>query len=181
MVKTLMSTNANQSRSPSLIDGLQSKPIKTPAHLRKAQILALQTAGWTQERIAQHFGVSRSTIITDLQDLQPARDQVEAALSKLVSALDTLQTVEDVALNYVELAQEAHNEAVRLGAQQRIDDLRGIVTEKERIRAKQSEVIANQPMFVLPAGAQVSVTVNQVQPAVRDITPEDGSGHGNGE
>src|SRR6185369_8324825 len=98
------------SDNSSLIDKPSTKP-KTPAHLRKAQILALKTAGWTQERIAQHFGVSRSTIANDVSELQPAKEQVESALSQLVAHIDSLHDIQASATTYVDLATKAKNEA----------------------------------------------------------------------
>lgn len=134
---------------------------KTPASLRKPQILAMQTAGMTQTEIAEQLGVSRRSIVRDLEELQPAREQVEAVLSQLVNKIDSLHSVEESAENYVDLAKHAKNEAVRLATEDRISDFRGIITEKERIRAKAHQAPEPQPMFVLPAGAHVNVTVNQ--------------------
>src|SRR4030095_3056262 len=60
-----------------------------------------------------------------------------------------------------ELAMRAKNEAVSLGALQRIDDLDGIVTQKELVRTRRGAQSSPQPMFMLPPGANIHFTVNQ--------------------
>ncbi len=156
----LSATGVSTSKSPINVK-TRTKPHKTPPHIRKAQILALQTAGMTQNEIASKLGVSRSTIAADLIELRPAKEQVNTLLSDLQSELAELQTPKQIAVNYVALATNANNEAVRVGAQDRVLELRGVITERERLRTKQPDSSANQPMFILPAGCNVAVTFNQ--------------------
>ena len=139
----------------SLIDPHASKRRKVPQAQRKQEILALQVAGLTQTEIAQKLGVSRSSIVRDLEQLRPAQKAVNDRLSELQSEITAILPVKERAVKYAQLAKSAKNEAVSLGALQRIDDLDGIVTEKERIRAKRDEQPANQPMFVFQAGAKI--------------------------
>lgn len=134
---------------------------KLKAPQRRQQILALQTAGFTQAEIAAQLHCSVSTIKNDLQVLAPAKSLAAAQLEVLNAAIGKVISVEERAQKYAQLATKAKNEAVSLGALQRIDDLDGIVTEKERIRAKRDDQPANQPMFVLPPGANVNVTIHQ--------------------
>lgn len=135
---------------------------KTPHSIRKPQILSLQAAGLTQDQIAAEFGVSRSAIARDLKEIRPALNDAESRLARLSSAIESVITLKQRAAKYADLALNAKNEAVSAGVLARIDDLDGIVTEKERIRAKGSEPQAIVPMFALPSGAHVSVTVNNV-------------------
>jgi len=121
---------------------------------RKSQILALRAAGLTQTEIAKQFGVSRASIVRDFADLKPAADELDSRLNKLNSEISRVITVEARAKKYAKLATSAKNEAVSLGALQRIDDLDGIVTDKERLRAKQSEQ-PNRPMFVFNGGLSI--------------------------
>lgn len=143
------------SKSPVIDVANHLKPRKTPAHLRKTQILALEAAGLNQSQIAAKLGVSRRTIVQDLQEIKPAREQVSSLLSDIQSELAQLQTPKQIAENYVELAERAKNEAVRVGAQDKILELRDVVTTKELIRHKQVESPQNQPMFVFQAGAKI--------------------------
>lgn len=131
-----------------------NKRARLNAH-RAQTVLAMSAAGLSQKEIATKLNVSSKTIQRDVQSVKPTLDEAKAYIEEYQNHFDVIYPLEDSALDYVELATNAKNEAVRLGAQQRIDDLRGIVTEKERIRAKQSEVPANQPMFVFQAGAKI--------------------------
>ncbi len=123
---------------------------------RQKQVLALIAAGLTQKQIAAELGVSRASIARDCAELQPDTEQVEQRLQRLNQSIDQFVSVEQRARKYAELATKAKNEAVSLGALQRIDDLEGIVTDKERLRAKQSEQPANQAMFILAPGMNIS-------------------------
>ncbi len=114
----------------------------------------------TQDEIAATFGVSRRSIVRDLEDLRPAQAAVNDRLAALTTEITSAITVKQRAEKYAELATSAKNEAVSLGALQRIDDLDGIVTEKERLRSKGVEHSAPAPMFVLPQGANISMTFN---------------------
>lgn len=130
-------------------------------HLEK-KVLQLVAANpsLTQSEIAVMVKRSTKTIQRILQKNKTVIAETDELLS-LQNSLRVLQSMEDAALNYVELATSDKNGAVRLGAQQRIDELRGIVTEKDRMRAKSHDNAQPGPMFVLPPGAAVSVTVNQ--------------------
>ncbi len=144
-----------------LIDIADTKRRKVPSHLRKPQILAMQAAGMTQVQIAETLGVSRASITRDLETIRPAQEAVREQCVALMTEITSMLPMKDRAVKYVELAKHAKNEAVSLGALQRIDDLDGIVTEKERIRAKSGTTSEVQPMFVLPQGCNLSVTVNR--------------------
>ncbi len=123
---------------------------------RATKIAALIASGMSQRDIAKTLNISRSTVQRDIEDIKPGIAEAKDLISEYNEHFDRLYPLEQSAEDYVDLARNAKNEAVRLGAQQRVDDLRGIVTEKERIRAKQSEQPANQPLFVFQSGAQIS-------------------------
>ena len=145
-----------------MIDVPRSQPrTKLTQPQRKALITTLQLQGLNQSDIARQLGCSRKTIVRDIAELRPSeKAQLDRAKS-LIDEITCKLPTEKRAGKYVELATRAKNEAVSLAALQRIDDLEGIVTEKERIRAKAHQAPEPQPMFVLPAGAHVNVTVNQ--------------------
>ncbi len=81
---------------------------------------------------------------------------MESNLARLNTAIDRILSVDQKAEKYVALATTAKNEAVSLGALQRIDDLAGIVTEKELVRSKRNEPAAPTAMFSLPPGTSIS-------------------------
>ena len=79
------------------------------------------------------------------------------------------------------IAQGTDNPFAQLKAIERADDLDGIVTDIERLKTRRADEPRQRvPMFTLPEGARISVTVNQViptpsreenQPAMRNVTP----------
>ncbi len=151
---------------------------------RESAVIALKSNGLNHQEIAAELGLDRRTVGRYVADLKPAQDVVERAVEVLNAQIAKHITVESRAKKYASLAKDAKNEAVSLGALQRIDDLAGIVTEKELVRSKRNDVPDSQPMFVLPAGAMISVTVGtttcSVSPAnidrsdgVINVTPLD--------
>lgn len=132
-----------------------------PIHTRIVAIKSSQPH-LTHAQIGDLVGRSKRTVGRVLEDQADLVETLsETFLNALQEHLDTLQSSEDTALNYVELATSAKNEAVRLGAQQRIDDLRGIVTQKELVRTRRDEQAQPQPMFIMPPGTSVNVTIHQ--------------------
>lgn len=144
-----------------------TKRRKVPASIRQPQILALQAAGMTQEQIAQQMGVSRQSITRDLREIAPAKEAVVSKLASLVDEISVLLPSKRRAEEYASLATSAKNEAVRLGTLQRIDDLDGIVTEKELVRSKRNDPPAPTAMFMLPAGTSISFGVS----VTSEVTP----------
>lgn len=130
---------------------------------RSQAVLALRVAGLKQREIAQELGVELRTVQRDIHKAAAAQAVVRDTLSEMQAVLGETITVKTRAMRYAELATSAKNEAVSLGALQRIDDLQGIITEKERLRAKGADQAPVQPMFVLPAGSQVQVTLGMPQ------------------
>ena len=154
-----------------------AKRRKVPKAIRQPQILALQAAGLTQSEVARQMGVSRQSITRDMRDLAPARAQATDLLSKVNDHFEVLQSPEAIARNYVSLAETAKNESARIYAQDRIMEYRGVITDKERIRAKTQAESAVQPMFVLPAGTEVRLSVGPAKPQdvvndAIDVTPK---------
>ena len=107
-----------------------------PAAIEK-RIVALATSNpsLTQKQIAQHVGRSTKTVQRALKANAGVVEQAQNdLLGDMQSAFSILQSAEDAALNYVELATAANNESVKLNAQDKILELRGVITEKERRR-----------------------------------------------
>ena len=154
-------------------------PMGRPKLRIKSEVTALLTKGIKYKQIAAMLGCSAQTVRRIADEVLPGIEQADSKLAVLTREVQQVINVKTRAARYAELATSAKNEAVSLGALTRIDDLEGIVTEKERLRLKQAEQKAYQPMFMLPAGTSVSVTVMPASETERaetqrviDITPE---------
>jgi DNA-binding XRE family transcriptional regulator len=132
---------------------------------RAVKIAALLASGVTQTEVANQLGISRSTVKRDIEDLKPTIKEAETLITEYNKQFDELYPIEQSAADYVDLARSAKNEAVRLGAQQRIDDIRGLVTDKERLRAKRDQEVQPQPMFVFNGGLSIDFGGGQGQQA----------------
>ena len=165
------------SHAPVIDDAPGQKRRKTPAKLRKQQILALSAVGLTQTEIGAKLGVSRRSISRDLEDLKPSQQQVESLLSTINNELSELQKPRAIAENYVNLATKAVNESVRLGSQDRILELRGVISDRERLRIEKQQPQAPAPMFVFNGGLNIdfggSRTQSQHDTSVSDIAVSD--------
>ena len=160
---------------------VKDKRAKVRQAQRQAAIVALQVAGLTQEQIAAKLGVCRQTITRDLQNLEPTTDQVASALDVARAHIRKVWPIPKIVDGMVSLGKTAKNEAVRLGAQSHGLDLHGVITDRERLRAKNSTPPAPQALFSLPAGTSISVTVDTMgsgqrdglldNPNVIDVTP----------
>lgn len=147
---------------PAMPASLNGPPIsKLRKSERQKAVLALKVAGLKNGEIAKQLAVDRKTIQRDLEDSVQATHAVESPLNILNDAISAILKTEERAQRYAELAINAKNEAVSLGALQRIDDLSGIVTEKERIRAKAAEPQEIQPLFVFAGTTSVQVSVSR--------------------
>ena len=138
------------------------RPDSTPNEIQKRRELSLMLAanGLTHGEIAKQLNVSVSSVKRYLEDSKPTIAEGQAILDRYRTAIDTLYSIEDSALDYVDQAQNDKTSAVRLAARIRLDELRGVPSLKARNELTDEP---HQPMFVLPKGANVSVTVNQVQ------------------
>ena len=123
----------------------------------------MTSAGATPTEIANILKVAPNTIRRITRELKADIDSTNSKLAELQREITSVITVKQRAEKYAALATSAKNEAVSLGALTRIDDIAGIVTDRERMRIdKQTSEPVIQPMFLLPAGAHVGITVNQI-------------------
>lgn len=128
---------------------------------RATKVAALAAAGLSQVEIAKQLNISRSTVKRDLAELKPSVDEARDLIAQYNKTFDDLYPIEESAADYVDQARNDKNGAVRLAARQRIDDIRGVRTLKDLDRAKSAGDQQHQPLFQLPVGAVVNVTVNQ--------------------
>lgn len=142
---------------------------------REAATIALAAQGLNNGQIAQKLGLERKTVGRYLQENKPVSQAVDGALDRLNAALDKVITIEEQAGIYAKLAKDAKNEAVGLAANNQIAEFRGVVTEKERLRAKGADPAPVTPMFVLPAGATVQVSVARPREVIETtaVKPDD--------
>lgn len=143
--------------------------------IRNQVIAMLAQPGITHADIAKALSCSVKTVSRISTQVKADINEADSKLATLSKEITAVISVKDRAKRYATLAKSAKNEAVSLGALQRIDDLDGIVTEKERMRAKRDEQPANQPMFVLPQGAMINVTVNQQNNTISSSSLPDNS------
>ncbi len=112
---------------------------------------------------AASLGVGRRTIVRDLAQMKPSIDAIADQLTRAQVKLEKLMPVEKRIEGYVEfvnLAKKTNQPAAGASILTRMDVISGIVPEVERIRAHKDTPLQPQAMFMLPAGTNVSVTVN---------------------
>ncbi len=125
------------------------------------QILALSASdpSLSQSQLAKMVNRSTKTIQRVMKANKATIEEIDTKLRTLNNEIASVVSMKQRAVKYADLAINAKNEAVSLGALARIDDLDGIVTDKERLRSQGVEHSAPAPMFSLPPGTQVNVTV----------------------
>lgn len=144
---------------------------------RKLAVAALAAAGWSQARIAQELGFNQSTISHDLKKLAPTVEVAQSILERAQRKIREVLPVEARVQTYVEtlnLAKETKQPAAALATLIRLDHMDGLQTDYERAKTKVHETPQLQPMFALPEGTRIDVTVQLERPAI-NVTPEDGS------
>lgn len=146
---------------------------KAKTAVRQKAVVALSAAGFTQQAIADELGVTRQTVKRDMDDLRPDVAIVRTILERAQTKLRELYPVEERIEGYVAVAKNdtPNLSGYRLAALTRLDAIDGIITDGERMRAERdrAQEQAPAPMFVLPAGTSINVTVERQD--VRDVTP----------
>ena len=166
---------------------------KTPAKRRKpkpderrAVVTTMIAQGATQAEVAAHLGVHRDTVAKDLAKLKPDVEIVRTILDRAQSRLREILPVEsrvDKLKDTLDLAEATRQPLGMLAVLTRMDNIDGLRTEADlaKDRAEGSSIT---PMFMLPAGTQVQVSVSmhtmgggtdEVRDAgkVIDVTPTD--------
>ena len=166
------------------------------AERRRRKVIALftdPTNAPTVQDAAKILGVSTKTIERDLKAVRPDMTEAESKLQEYQRRFKERLPLEDRVRLYEEIARQDSNLFARFKALLRIDSIDGIIPDIERLKfERQHQETQPVPMFVLPEGAKISVTVNQIEkqnnsitshPAaagelseVRDITPQADTG-----
>lgn len=126
-----------------------------PLQIRAQAIALLSRPGISHEAIAASLNCSVRTIRRISAELRPHLPAIDAKLAELQSQIGQRLTIPDRAAKYVKIVTETTNDQIALNALQRIDDLDGIVTEKERLRRQPIQSPAPGPMFVFPSGTHI--------------------------
>jgi len=176
----------------------ESTNAKDRAERRRRKVIAMfadATNALTIQDAAKILGVSAKTIERDLKALRPDMKEAEDKLEEYQRRFKERLPLEDRVRLYEEIARQDANLFARFKALQRIDAIDGIIPDIDRLKfdRRQQEGAERVPMFQLPEGARISVTVNQIEqqnnsitshqattagelPEVRDITPQGDTG-----
>jgi len=135
---------------------------------RRDRILTIRAANpqLTQPQIAKLAGVSPRTVATVIKESRLAIAEATNALGDYQQRLRQIVTIQERAETLCKIARNEKSPREQLKALVRIDDLDGIVTEKDRLRYAMSTIERNtQALFQLPAGATISIGFSSLQGA----------------
>jgi hypothetical protein len=148
---------------------------KDKAERRRRKLIAMfadPTNAPTIQDAAKMLGVSAKTIGGDLKAVQADMAEAEDKLQEYQRRFKERLPIDERVRLYEEIARQDGNLFARFKALQRVDAIDGIVTEGERLRIpRDREPREPAPMFILPEGAHVQVTINQ-QNNVLQAPPE---------
>lgn len=126
-----------------------------------SQILAMLAAGMKQYEIAEALGISARTVIRAVKRSKGDLELVDEKLSEVQRQLHRQMPIRERVEGLVRVARESEMDFARLHSIKYLNELDGIHPQLEREKLKRDrETSQPGPMFVLPAGAQVSVTIN---------------------
>ena len=184
MKKKIDSNNDPEQNNKDSVQGVSNRTLRKGRagrrRLQVAMLMADPTAAPSHEEAAKMLGVSSKTIQRDLQAVRPDMVEVQGMLAEYKRLLFERMPIPKRVSLYEEIANSS-NPFAKLKALERIDELSGIITDEEAMKSRRGEEPHEPvPMFILPEGARISVTVNQVTPtptrdddpaAMRNVTP----------
>lgn len=131
-----------------------------------SQIHAMLSAGMQQGEIAEALGISTRTVMRAVQRIKPDLELVDKKLSEVQRQLKSQMPIRERVEELVRVAKKSPLDFARIGSIKYLNELDGIHPQLEREKLKRGqEQPQTAPMFMLPAGAQVNVTINQAAPA----------------
>ena len=133
-------------------------------------ILAYATQGLTAAEIAAKLNVSTRKVARGMAQARPALKAIDDIQSRARVVIEKQLPSERRVERYVALATSAQVEAVQYSSLKRLDDIDGLVVDADRMRYSKDAERTVTPMFSLPAGTFINVTVNQ--PASHPGSPE---------
>lgn len=135
------------------------------------QILAIRADPlnrMTQQEIAELLGISRRTVNRVVKKAKPDLQEITEKLGEYQRQIASSVSIQTRVARLKALVEQDAEKMVALKAIQRIDELDGIVTEREKGRYAEPPREAT-PMFMLPPGATVTVTMARKE---IDVTPQ---------
>jgi hypothetical protein len=153
--------------------------MKTKQEETKTKIIACLASGMNHTEIARTVGCSTKTVQRTVNSLEPETREFTDGLAEYQRLFrDQLPIPKRVEI-YNKIAQKAEsNPFAAMRALERIDDLEGILTAKDEARRPTQDSGETRPMFILPAGTHINVTVNPIEsekPEEIDVTPKGNS------
>jgi hypothetical protein len=147
---------------------------------RKVQITHLPgNTALTHGDIAKTVGCSTKTVQRIARDTKPDVDEALSKLEEYQTLLNKHLPITQRVELITKIAQKAEsNPFAAMRALERIDDLDGILTAKDEVRRPTRDSGETRPMFILPAGTHISLTVNPIEskkPKEFDFTPKGNS------
>src|SRR5215831_14071651 len=134
------------------------------AERRRRKVIALfsdATNAPTVQDAAKILGFSPKTIERDLKAVRADMTEAESKLKAYQRRFKERLPIDERVRLYEEIARQDGNLFARFKALQRVDALDGIITAGERLKVKRHrENTEHVPIFQLPPGAYVAVTIN---------------------
>jgi hypothetical protein len=151
------------------------------AEHRRRKVIALfadPTAKPTVQDVAKVLGVSEKTVTRDLKTVRPDMKEAQGRLEAYQTQLQKHLPIEKRAELVANIAKRTDSPFAQLKAIERADELDGIVTDVERMKARRNDQPSEPaPMFVLNRAVNfnmfgpTSVRTDDNSPAMRNITP----------
>jgi transcriptional antiterminator len=144
---------------------------------RKVQIThLLGNPALTHEDIARTVGCSTKTVQRVAREIKPDVEEAIAKLEEYQTLLNKHLPIKNRVEIYTQIAKKADsNPYAAMKALERADELDGILTAKDEIKRPSQESAEHRPMFILPPGTAISVSVKPYEPVQSkeiDVTPK---------
>jgi hypothetical protein len=144
---------------------------------RKVQIThLLGNPALTHDDIARTVGCSTKTVQRVAREIKPDVDEALSKLEEYQTLFNKHLPIENRVELYTQIANKADsNPFAAMKALERADDIDGILTAKDEVRRPSQESGETRPMFILPAGTRISVSVKTIEdekPKEIDVTPK---------
>lgn len=149
---------------------------------QEAQAVALLHAGAKTSEIAIALGVTQRTVQRILKRQHRTVEEIDKKLSIVQRELKQQMPIRERVETLVNVARTSELDFAKISSVKYLNELDGIHPKLEREKVKRDqEKPQTQPMFILPGGTSVHITVNQTPAdsvsAVRlgevvDVAPE---------
>jgi len=143
--------------------------MSTRAEKTKTQILhLLGDPSLTHAKIAKTVGCSTKTVQRVAREIRPDLAEIDARLEEYGRLVRERLPIRDRVELYGRIARKAdHNPFAAMRALERVDDLDGVLTAKDRQKERREES-SPAPLFILPSGSTISI--EPARPAI-NVTP----------